>query len=266
MSSKIVVLCGDHPRNIFFAQAVNKYFDLTGVILQEREKMIPNNPNFCSSKDKKNYIKHFENRKIFENYYFGEQNKLIKTNILKVNKNNLSSNNTIEFLDKLNPDIIFVFGVGIITDPLLSFLPKNTINLHSGIIPKYKGTACNFWPFYFLEPNWAGATFHFLIKKVDGGRIIHQVVPELNYGDTIHQVACKSILKACEDIKKVVNGLISGNINGIPQNSSGMLFKNIDFRPEHLRVVYDQYDDNVVDHFLNGDIKPKHPKLVKIDN
>ena len=167
---------------------------------------------------------------------------------------------------KINPEIIFVFGVDVIREPLLSFLPQLTINLHSGLIPQYKGTACNFWPFYFLEPNWAGMTFHYLIKKLDGGNIIHQVVPELEFGDTIHEVACKSIISACSEIKKIVDKLSNENISGFLQKSSGRLFRNIDFRPEHLRIIYDQYDDNIVDYYLNGDLKPKKPILKKIED
>ena len=69
MSARVAVICGDHPRNLFFAETINSNLNLVGALIQERENMIPHYPSFCSKKDKSNYIKHFENRKIYEEKY-----------------------------------------------------------------------------------------------------------------------------------------------------------------------------------------------------
>ena len=45
------------------------------------------------------------------------------------------------------------------------------------------------------------------------------------------------------------------------QRSSGKNFLESDFRAEHLRVIYDLYDDKIVKEYLTGNLKPKDPVL-----
>ena len=97
-----------------------------------------------------------------------------------------------------------IFGVSIIKEPIFSELPGIKINLHSGFLPEFKGSAGNFWPFYFLKPNYVGMTFHFLTSKLDAGEIIHQSQPTLNYGETIHEVSCNAMLLAFIDAIKIL--------------------------------------------------------------
>ena len=65
-----------------------------------------------------------------------------------------------------------------------------------GLIPYYKGSITMFWPFYFLEPNMAGTTFHIIDKYVDTGEILHNNTPNLERGDGLHDVASKAIFDA----------------------------------------------------------------------
>ena len=170
-----------------------------------------------------------------------------------------------DFIKKLKLNIVLVYGVNIIKEPLFSTLPTLSFNIHSGIIPRYRGTACNFWPFYFLEPNWAGVTLHYLIKELDMGNIVHQVTPELEYGDSIHEVSCKAIVKISAELEKVINLLLKYEIAGISIKNSGKVFYYNDFRPEHLRIIYNYYNDKIVDEYLNCNIKNESPKLVEIE-
>ena len=50
------------------------------------------------------------------------------------------------------------------------------------------------WPFYHLEPQFCGSTFHQISKQAD--ELIHQCVPELF--DTIHDVGARAVIKAKE--------------------------------------------------------------------
>lgn len=48
---------------------------------------------------------------------------------------------------------------------------------------------------------------------------------------------------------------------GIVQKSSGKVWMNNDWRPEHLRLIYDFYQDNIVSLTINGELKGRKPKL-----
>lgn len=80
--------------------------------------------------------------------------------------------------DIFDADLFIVFGCGILNGELGDFLiQRNAINLHLGISPFFRGSACNFWAQNSGFPELVGATIHFLSKDVDSGRIITRVVP-----------------------------------------------------------------------------------------
>ena len=124
---------------------------------------------------------------------------------LRIKRKDLNGKKMTNFLKRKKFDVAIVFGVGMLSKNVIKLLPKHTINLHLGLSPRYRGTATLFWPFYFLEPQYAGFTFHKLSKDPDSGAILHQGVPQLNKGDKIHTVSCKVVLKACNDLIKLLN-------------------------------------------------------------
>ena len=87
-----------------------------------------------------------------------------------------------------------------------------------------------FWPFYFLEPQFAGSTFHHIVPEPDSGDVIHQLVPTLEKGDSLHDVACKVVLESTEIcIKLLMKFSAIGYFNTHKQQSSGKNFLERDF-------------------------------------
>jgi len=164
----------------------------------------------------------------------------------------------------VSPDVALVFGSGLIKDPLLSVLPRQTLNLHLGLSPRYRGAATLFWPFYFLEPTYAGSTFHYLLTEPDAGEIVHQVTPELERDDTIHSVACKTVVASAEHCIRLLHMFEhKRGWQSYRQRGSGKNFLGSDFRPEHLRVIYDLFEDNLVALYLDGKLLSKTPTLIR---
>ena len=263
---RYVVIGGDHPRHLHYINSIVESCNVVGAILEKREVFLPKTPDDLEERDRINFTKHFKNREECEQKYFGEDDFLPACPMLHLSECELSSNKSVDFINKIKPDVVFIFGPGMIEDPLYSVLPKLKINLHLGLSPRYRGSATLFWPFYFLEPNWAGSTFHLISREPDAGDIIHQTTPKLERGDTIHEVACKVVQKSAEDVKKIIDLLDrSIELKLHKQRGTGKNFLTRDFFPQHLRVIYDLYDDNIVDAFLGRDIRPENPKLISID-
>ncbi len=263
---KILFIGGDHPRHLHYLNTINKSFSLVGAVIEQRRigtnEKIPVPPLNISEHDKSNFLKHFSNRFDAEKIFF--KNPTIPSiPVLKIEESELNSKNTTDFVKSKNPDVVLIFGTHLVKDPLLSVLPKHTINLHGGLSPRYRGTATMFWPFYFLEPNHVGATFHYIVSEPDAGNIIHQSVPILEKGDKIHDVACKTIIQASKDVIKLLEILErNGEWQIFKQKGTGKNFLERDFRPEHLQIIYDHFHDNIVDEFLDGNITPKPPNLI----
>ncbi len=262
---KLLLFSGTHPRHLYVNKEVLKYFDDCLVVIMEREKLIPKPPIDICNRDKQNFEKHFKNREIKEYKAFKKLNYLDVYKGKKqicVTPDKLNSLKLAAQVEKFDADICFIFGTNLILSPVIDFLPKNKINLHLGLSPWYKGAATLFWPFYFLEPQFAGITFHQITKKADQGKIIHQSVPNLEYGDTIHDVGVKCIINAKKEIKKLINHFKKNkSFDGKIQFSSGRLWRVKDFHPSQLRVIYNLFNDDIVDKYLDGKLNKEKPKI-----
>lgn len=263
---RILWIGGNHPRHFYYLNKIHEVFPVSGAIIENRvggtNSKSPLPPKNLSIKDKNNFLRHFNNRRSKEEFYFGNQ-KFPKIPSITVSKNTLNGKKSIKLLKKISPDVVLIYGCHLLKTPLTDFLPKNTINLHGGLSPRYRGTATMFWPFYFLEPNHVGVTFHNIISEPDAGNIIHQSVPKLELGDSIHDVSCKAIITATKDMLKILKLLNNGiELKKFKQTSSGKNFLERDFKIEHLRLIYDVFDDKIVDSFLMKKIYTKKPKII----
>ena len=257
-------MIGSDLRNKFILSKILKKFKVDGIIYQKRIKKKILFKSKVTKIEKKLFLKHFRDRDISEKKFFKNINlNFSNINNITVTEKNLNSDLVKNFIKKIKPSIVIVYGVGFLKKSVVSILPKNTINIHSGITPKFKGDACNFWAFYFLEPNNAGATIHFLTEKVDSGPIITQVKPKLNYGDNMHDVTNKSLIIVAKKIIKLINVLKNKKIKGILK-TGGKVFYASNFKPYHLKSVYLYYSNKIVDLYLKKKLHGKNQKLVKL--
>ena len=258
MKEKILWIGGSQPRHLYYVNEMAKDFNVVAGVEVMRGNLVPNSPE-VSDIDKLNWIKHFEERAVAEHKYFGKQ-KEPKISLLRVDKETLNSESTAKFIRDVDPKIVLIFGSGMLREPLMSALPHDTINLHLGLSPRYRGAATLFWPFYFLEPNWVGTTFHYIVSTPDGGDIIHQVTPEMKKDDGVHDLSCRAVLDSVTEARKLV-GMYPNWKHYAQKPESGKNFLESDFKPQHLRMIYNVYDNNIVNKYLEGEIKSKSPNL-----
>lgn len=260
---KILVICGDHARHRFVLRQLAEQFNLCGVLMQKREPIVQVTPDGLSSRDRLNFIRHFEERKETEDRFFANHDSSPAPSLL-VDSHGLNQNVALEFVSKLKADAALVFGTGLLGAQLLAKLPPHSLNLHLGLSPRYRGAATLFWPFYFLEPAWAGATFHYLVSEPDAGGVVHQVCPPLYRDDGIHDVGCRTVVVAAEEAGLLFDSLAqTGKWESKKQKGTGKNFLGRDFHPQHLRVIYDLYENKVVQAFLDGELPDRRPTLFR---
>lgn len=89
----------------------------------------------------------------------------------------IGSINSKESLDKIrsyNPDLLVsILGNQIFKRQLLELAPKGSINLHSSLLPKYRGLMPTFWVLKNNE-NFTGVSVFFIDEGIDSGPIIIQ--------------------------------------------------------------------------------------------
>jgi methionyl-tRNA formyltransferase len=264
---RVLIFSGSHPRHTYVHQEVLRSGAECAAVVMERESLVPQPPNNIHDRDADNFIRHFKERDIVERSIFGTavpQDIFCNIPTFYCKPEMLNSNETINFVMEFDPELVVIFGVDIIKDPLLSMLPKDKMNLHLGLSPWYRGSATLFWPFYFMQPQYVGVTFHQIVPEADAGDIVHQSVPELINGDGIHDVSARAVIQARIDLSKLLDVYMRDRRWVMSsQHSSGRLFLTKDFEPHHLRVIYDLFDNDIVDHYLSGSTLGNLPKLIR---
>jgi methionyl-tRNA formyltransferase len=76
-------------------------------------------------------------------------------------------------LRALEPDLGVVAGTYILREDVFSIPRLGSINLHSGKVPEYRGSAPAFWELYNGESE-VGITIHWVARAVDAGRVLLQ--------------------------------------------------------------------------------------------
>jgi methionyl-tRNA formyltransferase len=264
---KIVFLCGSNQRHIYIANQLYKTGFLKGLIIEQREEFMPQPPGNLGNLDRENFIKHFQSREAAETKFFGNVDaSKIKEEVKykEISLVQLNSEETIQFIRGIEPDVILSYGVHKLDDKIIDICPERAFNIHGGLSPWYKGCITMFWPFYFLRPNWTGVTVHHLSARMDAGDIVHQVVPTLERGDKLHEVACKAVLQTGKELPVLMQMLAEHKeLPRVSQRSNGKLFVASDWTPQHLRLIYNTFNDDIVDKYLDGEITSMPPKLVR---
>ena len=85
---------------------------------------------------------------------------------------NVNSEQTIEELEKLNPDVIVVVAFGQkISDKILNLPKHKCVNIHASLLPKYRGAAPINWAIINGEKE-TGITTIIMSDKMDAGEVI----------------------------------------------------------------------------------------------
>lgn len=85
-------------------------------------------------------------------------------------------------------DVVVSFSAPQVFKPELLALPRQgCINLHSSLLPHYRGLLPSFWVLYHGEPT-TGATVHFMDAEIDNGGILSQVEVDIHGMRTMTEV------------------------------------------------------------------------------
>ncbi len=260
----IVLITGDHPRHTYLVERLAATCLVIGWVREVREAFVPEPPAGLGPSLRQLFVKHFDLRDATENDVFGGA-KHPDVETLEVTRETLNGAETVAFLKRLRPRLVISYGCHILTNDLMSAADTRFWNSHGGLSPDYRGVITHFWPSYFLEPQMTGMTLHETTPKVDAGGVVHQTGAPMVAGDSLHRLAARAVADYAESLATRLPGLDFDALPaGVPQKHGGKQFFSRDWRPEHLRLIYDVYGDKVVDAVLAGEIVGREPKLISV--
>lgn len=134
----------------------------------------------------------------------------------------------------LNCDHIIVFGTSYIRGAVCDALvERRALNIHLGISPYYRGSACNFWALHDGRADLVGATVHNLSRGLDSGDILFHALPKAEDGDPFRfgMYAARAVIRALQ--QKIAEGSLA-QLRGVPQDRSRELrySRNADFNDD----------------------------------
>ena len=225
---KILILKGNAPRHNYFANEIKQLKGFDTLILRHKRlsqnrlsKMIVKSPKTFFSRVSKYIFQNLRGWDRKEQIYFdcslSFQDQIVES---------LNSVSTLKIIKDFEPDILVAFGIPIISNQVISVPKYGSINLHGGISPQYKGGNTIFWPLYKGDVNNIGATLHYMVQKVDSGKVISKVYPEISSDDNEFTVSAKTFKLATKEMVHIVNRIKSNNkeIFGEKQNEKGSLY------------------------------------------
>lgn len=262
---KIALFTGTAYRHIYYANKILANYEVVLHVREQRSNRITDEIQFpCHDSDRKLLRVHSDSRLKKEKEYFlpEAKNFIAARRILEIENRDLNSSKVITAVKETKPSLVLVYGIGLLKKELLAILPKNTINLHAGLSPWYKGAATLYWPVYFMEPQYVGFTFHLIDEKIDHGSIIHQNRPEIYPNDGIHDLGCRTIVLAAADILKILKKIEKNQIKYYDQPSTGKIFYSWNFKPHHLRVTNYLMKKGLIKEYLANKSLFPDPKII----
>lgn len=227
----VLILCGRSPRHLYVANCLcNAAIPLAIVQETGREWSLRNisralrPANLWSKVSRRVRDRRHDRGSAEANFFFGNEAPALIRSDLVVEVPYVNHPKVSALVDRLQPDIIAVFGTGLIRGPLLAAGRLGIINLHGGLSPRYRGSDCTFWALYNGEPDRVGCTLHFIDPGIDTGNLIAHICPEVSEGDDESTLFWRGVRDSGEIYAQCVERLGRDETLGQKQNERGHLY------------------------------------------
>ena len=138
-------------------------------------------------------------------------------------KEDINSKNTLELINSYQPDLLIsIAGNQIFKKDLIDIPSKGCLNLHTALLPKYRGLMPTFW---VLKNNevYTGVSVFFVDEGIDSGPILVQKkikIDNMSQNELIKTSKSIGIDAIIESIKRI----IKDDINLIDNNEDEMTY------------------------------------------
>ncbi|MCG2590823.1 formyl transferase [Rhodohalobacter sulfatireducens] len=250
----MLLITSNKLRHKYVANKIASQLDLTAIISEEKAaSTTPSREK--NNRETKIIQKHFDERSSTEKKLLGQVDSFPKSiEIQKVERGQSNSENVLEWIQSQKPNVILLYGSGIIKAPLLDYYKNRIINLHLGLSPYYRGSGTNFWPLVDGNPECVGATIHIATPDVDAGGILSQVRPrEICRSDRAHDLGTKTIITGSDMLCKVVPFYMKNKLQPVKQDlNKGKVFKRKDFNAGAVKKMWQNLESGMIEDYIKN--------------
>ena len=223
-SRKLVLLTTKTLHHDFFISVLSEKKKIDLFVIFEKRKL---KPSFkVGDIDLKKQI-HFEKKNFFKKKDF----------IMNCPHFTVSSINNIKckkILNRINPDLGISFGTGKINPEIIKLFNKGIINIHRGIMTKYRGLDSEFWASYHSDFKSIGTTIHYVNKHLDKGKTIFQKKLKIKSNYRAHMLRYFTTLIAAKNVNNIVEKIFLNRLKLQAKQDHGRYYS---FIPLSLKKI-----------------------------
>lgn len=229
---KILVLCGRSPRHWYVANALCQAAEVQAIVQETGAEWnakkiwkLLRPDNFFRKvwrwvRDRRRYVGNRESE-----FFFGNRPAALDQPERVVEVPHVNDPAVVALADRLQPDLICVFGTSLIRGDLLTRGRLGMVNLHGGLSPEYRGADCTFWALYNQEPEKIGCTLHWIDVGIDTGRLVAHVSPAVQPDDDELSLFWRGVQDSAAVYAELAERLATGEQFGQQQPGRGRLYQ-----------------------------------------
>ena len=148
----------------------------------------------------------------------------IANNIPVFQPENFKSEETVEQLRALQPDICAVVAYGrILPQSVLDVPTKGCVNIHASILPQYRGSAPYQWAVLDGLAE-TGVTAQYMALKMDAGDVIDVSKTPIGPDETAGELLDRLAALGADLLSKTLNRFAAGEVTATPQDEAAVSY------------------------------------------
>ncbi|MDE5804231.1 MAG: hypothetical protein K2I22_15110 [Lachnospiraceae bacterium] len=124
----------------------------------------------------------------------------------------------IRLCTQLSPDLILIYGSGILKENTINELGVDIYNIHSSVLPYYRNVHSDFWAFMNKDFERIGISIFKLSSGIDTGNIAMQKVCELSKGAALQEYKAQNLKNINQMLPLFLQDYFEGTIRLIAQD------------------------------------------------
>ena len=130
-------------------------------------------------------------------------------------------------VEQLEPELIVVAAYGkILPEEILNAPPLGAINVHSSLLPKYRGAAPINWAILNGETE-TGVSIMYMAKELDSGDVILQLTTPIGEDEDAQSLTVRLAELGAQALSRTVRALADGTASRMPQDESAMTYASM---------------------------------------
>jgi len=206
-------ITSNHPRHMKFLETLYRQIDIPVVIVVDKGPI-----------DQKE-----------ADYFKSNLSLLRKPNIVRCSKHQLHSNFILQTLSKMDAKVGFVFGAPILKEEIFSLPKYGCVNIHTGLVNKYRGVDSSLWALHNGDFDSIGATLHHINASIDTGDVIGMKTSEIDRFDNVDTIFYKSCQVGFNLLESHLDDIMHGKTKSIKLKNKGKLYQNKDRTTEVVK-------------------------------